>query len=185
MSTATLEAEMFAVCGSPIEQSMLRAIMAEGHRLGWFVSVNWLCPCKRADGCLECTWGFRGCSTRDPERAPAPGETTLVLHLQWEVGPHRVDFLVRVDNEPAADGSIWTAGQYVIECDGHEAHSTREQRTADAQRDRYLVEHGYRVLRFTGSEIWRNAAQCASEALRILQVRGHRHPAPPTERGEL
>jgi very-short-patch-repair endonuclease len=47
----------------------------------------------------------------------------------------------------------------VIEADGAQ-HTLREQRAKDAARDTALAEAGYRVFRFTGSEINRNAAEC-------------------------
>lgn len=47
----------------------------------------------------------------------------------------------------------------VIEADGAQ-HALREQRAKDAVRDAALAEAGYRVFRFTGSEINRDAAEC-------------------------
>ncbi len=44
--------------------------------------------------------------------------------------------------------------KFVIELDGHEYHKTREQRTSDAKRERHLINKGWQVLRFTGSEIY-------------------------------
>lgn len=72
---------------------------------------------------------------------------------QVQIGNYRVDFLV--DN-------------LVIECDGHEYHASREQRGRDAQRDIKLQRMGYRVARFTGSQIHADAAACVSQALGLL-----------------
>lgn len=47
----------------------------------------------------------------------------------------------------------------VIEADGSQ-HMLREQKAKDAARDAALAEAGYRVFRFTGSEINRDAAEC-------------------------
>lgn len=82
-------------------------------------------------------------------------------HPQVSVGRYRVDFLV---------------GMLVIECDGHEFHASKEQRTHDAGRDRWLMSQGYRVVRFTGSEIFRDAVKCAQE------VRDLVHPFDRRER---
>ena len=42
-----------------------------------------------------------------------------------------------------------------IECDGHNFHEkTKEQAKHDKERDRYLTKKGYKILRFTGSEIY-------------------------------
>lgn len=56
-----------------------------------------------------------------------------------------------------------------IEIDGHQWHSTRQQRQHDSQRDRILTGLGWRVLRFTASEILRNADGCAAEVLTIIK----------------
>lgn len=50
----------------------------------------------------------------------------------------------------------------VVECDGHEFHDrTPQQAARDKSRDRDLQVAGYKVLRFTGSEIWKDAFACA------------------------
>ena len=52
----------------------------------------------------------------------------------------------------------------VVECDGHEFHErTKEQAQRDKSRDREIMAAGFRTLRFTGSEIYRNAEKCALE----------------------
>lgn len=56
-----------------------------------------------------------------------------------------------------------------IECDGHDFHEkTKEQVKRDKQRERNLVKKGYKIIRFTGSEIYQDAKKCALETLRIL-----------------
>jgi hypothetical protein len=71
---------------------------------------------------------------------------------QVPIGPYRVDFCV---------------GKTVIELDGHEFHSSKEARTKDAARDRFLMQHGYRVVRFTGSEVHADVSACVRQA-RVL-----------------
>jgi tetratricopeptide (TPR) repeat protein len=51
-----------------------------------------------------------------------------------------------------------------IEIDGHDYHKTIEQRTHDAKRDRALDLDGSRIIRFTGSEVHRDAIACAKRA---------------------
>lgn len=58
--------------------------------------------------------------------------------------------------------------RYVIEIDGHEYHKTKEQRTKDYQRERYLMGKGYFVVRFTASEVYVNAKDCVQKAKDIL-----------------
>ena len=56
-----------------------------------------------------------------------------------------------------------------IEIDGHAWHSTRQQRQHDSQRDRILTGLGWRILRFTASEVTRNADGCAAEVAAMLK----------------
>jgi very-short-patch-repair endonuclease len=56
-----------------------------------------------------------------------------------------------------------------IEVDGHDFHErTKEQAQRDKARDRALQILGWKPLRFTGSEVFRDAATCAGEVLRIM-----------------
>lgn len=52
----------------------------------------------------------------------------------------------------------------VIEADGAQ-HTLRDQRNKDAERDAALTVAGYRVFRFTGSEINRDAAECVQRVI--------------------
>lgn len=54
----------------------------------------------------------------------------------------------------------------IVELDGHDFHEkSREQAEHDKRRDRWFAAKGLRVIRFTGSEVWRNARACIDEAL--------------------
>jgi very-short-patch-repair endonuclease len=86
----------------------------------------------------------------------------------WDIGlwcQHRVldwpvDFLVGTTD---GNGKKRFA---VIECDGHDFHErTKEQAKRDRSRDRRLQAAGYRVFRFTGSELYRNTLACACEVI--------------------
>ena len=83
------------------------------------------------------------------------------LRAQWEVeaggNRYRLDFAI-------------PEKKIAIEVDGHEFHSTKEQRTKDAVRDRNLQLEGWRVFRFTGSEIYANPRVAAGALLRICEV---------------
>jgi len=76
---------------------------------------------------------------------------------------YRVDFLLK-------DARI------VVELDGHDYHSTREQLEKDAVRQRYLSRAGYTVIRFTGREIHRDPAACVAEVREIYKERMQRSP---------
>lgn len=68
---------------------------------------------------------------------------------QVNIGQYRVDFLL--------------PNNIIVEIDGHEFHSTPQQKAADARRDRYLQNQGYRVYRFTGAEINADVFGCLKE----------------------
>ena len=88
--------------------------------------------------------------------------TNLKISKQVAIGNYRVDFVV----EFLSQGEWFRA---VIECDGHDFHEkTKEQAEHDKQRDRFLQGQGYRVLRFTGREIWRDPVKCRREVIEIL-----------------
>lgn len=58
---------------------------------------------------------------------------------------------------------------YAVECDGHDFHErTKEQARSDKARDRELARDGIVTIRFAGSEIWKDAAECMNEIGRIL-----------------
>lgn len=87
-----------------------------------------------------------------------------VLYPQQPVLDYRVDFLLVVKLSASED-----LVRVVIECDGHNFHErTKEQAARDRQRDRAMTAAGYRVFRFTGSEIYRDPFKCASEVQDFL-----------------
>lgn len=75
---------------------------------------------------------------------------------QVEIGPYRADF-------------AFTDRKVLVELDGHDYHKTKDQRTKDARRDRYLQENGWQVIRFTGSEIYRDTGACVEQVLRMAR----------------
>jgi very-short-patch-repair endonuclease len=99
----------------------------------------------------------------------------VALHPNWmfqfqtqvPIPPYTVDLLLCCHEEV----------RIVVECDGHDFHEkTAAQAEHDKRRDRFLQAQGYRVLRFTGREIYRSAEAAAEEILktatRLAQERG-------------
>lgn len=89
------------------------------------------------------------------------------MFLQEQIGPYRVDFLLgryAIDYGIEGGEALRRLPLIVVECDGHDFHErTKEQAQRDKARDRELLMMGYRVLRFTGSEIYKDAIRCAVE----------------------
>ena len=81
------------------------------------------------------------------------------LDPQVEIGNYRVDFEL-INNK---DKKI------IVECDGHEFHQkSKQQVEKDNQRERDLKKLGYEVVRFSGSEIFKDAEKCVEDLLDIL-----------------
>ena len=82
---------------------------------------------------------------------------------QYKIGDYRADFFVWVSYGNKCRG-------VVVECDGHDFHEkTKEQAARDKRRDRAIVEAGYSVMRFTGSEIFKDPDGCAKQVQKVIQ----------------
>mgnify|MGYP000741791008 CR=1 FL=1 len=94
---------------------------------------------------------------------PLMGWNGLLIQPQWAVGPYWLDFAVLATTRwgiAVSDFEIKIA----VECDGHYFHDrTKEQVGRDKRRDRFLVENGWRVMRFTETEINDDPRACAQQ----------------------
>lgn len=81
----------------------------------------------------------------------------IILIPQYEIGNFRADFLI-------AGTSI------VIECDGYDAHKTKEQIRSDYARERSMIAQGYTVIRFSGTEINEDPDACCDEILTLMEA---------------
>lgn len=79
---------------------------------------------------------------------------------QKRVDGYRLDF--------ALEGNGF---KVAIEIDGQDHHTTQADRAADYQRERNLKRRGWRFVRFTASEIYKDPQRCVSDVLGI--VRGY------------
>lgn len=123
------------LCESPIEQRLLAAMMNCSYLLD---GHSWA-----SIGSVEQIYNYNG------------RETLIVPQLQ--IGSYRVDFGVVWYREK---GGLITVA---VECDGHAFHErTKEQAARDKSRDRALLTMGWPVMRFTGSEIFADADNCAN-----------------------
>lgn len=69
-----------------------------------------------------------------------------IIQPQVDILEYRVDFLIHGKNK-----------KIVVEADGHEYHSTKEQIAKDNKRQNDLTLAGYTVMRFSGSQLSKNA----------------------------
>lgn len=89
---------------------------------------------------------------------------------QQKVGPYRLDFRLRCA-KAHGPREEWRWLNIAVECDGHDFHEkTKAQAQRDKARDRYLVSAGYRILRFTGAEIWNDPVGCADQVFDLNEL---------------
>lgn len=142
--------ELERYCESPIEQQLARAI-ADVFEGGREVVGMVLTPLPPMD--------FTRYVTRLKVTAAIIPQAVISEEDAWN---YRVDFLLVCGPHPL------TNRVFAIECDGHEWHEkTKEQVARDKLRDRRLLMAGIIPVRFSGSEIYADAADCA-EYLRSL-----------------
>lgn len=58
--------------------------------------------------------------------------------------------------------------KYVVEIDGFEYHSNKKQMNYDYQRENTLKLNGYNVVRFTGSQVFRQPYNCVHDFVSIV-----------------
>ena len=96
--------------------------------------------------------------------AAQKGGPDFYIVPQHQFGPYRADLLVGY----YGIGTIKQTS-IVVECDGHQWHErTKEQAQKDRERERALNAHVAKVIRFTGSEIYRDPFACADEIIATL-----------------
>lgn len=111
---------------------------------------------------------------------PSDGEYSWVWSAQETLSAgnkdYRVDFLIEMYDvifDPKAPTPTpicdWTT-QLVVECDGWDYHSSKEQVDYDNKRDQdILCRYATPTIRFSGSEIAKSPTLCARTAIKVLK----------------
>lgn len=82
----------------------------------------------------------------------------MTIRQQVRMGRYTVDFVIERNGR-----------EVVVEVDGHDYHErTKEQAAHDRKRDRWMAAQGHKVMRFTGSEVWKDAVACVREVDALL-----------------
>lgn len=86
---------------------------------------------------------------------------------------YRADFslsILRYDfSDESPDPEEHVFANVFVEIDGHDFHEkTKEQVAHDKQREREMAPFADMILRFTGSEVYRDPFSCASESFKAL-----------------
>lgn len=135
---ATALTELFGECESPVEESFFEALVASAD--DWSVVFH-------RDGSVQCV-------------RLSIGTRTMLVFPQALLRPYRVDFLLF---ETETNGAFM-----VVEIDGHDFHDrTKAQASRDRERDRRLLSRGVSTVRFTGSDVHRDADACARDAINL------------------
>lgn len=159
---------------SPIEELFLATMLSTGWRLETEHEVN-----QSTSGFERAIAPARG--LLDPNGGTSHGAGSILVndalygavaidHLALNIGGRRmvIDIAMVIDIHPYTTA-------LAIELDGHDFHErTKEQAARDKSRDRLLQFHGWKAVRFTGSEIFRGAAACVAEAETLLTSDGDR-----------
>jgi hypothetical protein len=108
---------------------------------------------------------------------------SIVRHFEWnsyhlipQAGfPH-----IKVDGRSIrCDLLIWVPGdesvKIIVECDGFAFHNSKSAFDNDRARDRQLQLYGYRVIRFSGSQINRDPSKISSEIFDLLAALDQNH----------
>ncbi len=77
--------------------------------------------------------------------------SNIPLERQFKIGPYYADF-------------AHIESRTVIEIDGAAYHSTHEQIEHDQRRQFYIESHGWYVIRFTGSQVYRDPVRSVYKA---------------------
>jgi very-short-patch-repair endonuclease len=145
--------------GKPIEGEVCPRVLAPAPDLEELLDL----PEPEPPG-SSVPYEMRGVHKLTPIEAPfydAMQATDLTFAVQPRVQGDRVyrpDFIV-----------FYGGRAVVVELDGHEGHKTREQRSHDTTRERWFEARGMRVIRWTGSQVWADAANCVAELLTVLR----------------
>lgn len=94
----------------------------------------------------------------------------LMIESQVKIEKYRIDFkFTRKDVDHRAE-KHFVQSAVLVECDGHDFHErTKEQAKRDRAKDRRLQELGFKILRFTGSEIHADPFGCAMQILNFIK----------------
>jgi hypothetical protein len=173
--------EFMNQCGSPIEAALVGSLAAVVQSAYYYApAVALYAPATTPsplDPCIA-PWVSLSDGSRHsaPEDLLAVRDEVVSIQPQTRAGRYTLDAAVRhfgsrhVFNE--SDPKLRAAfdAKFAIEADGHAYHErTKEQAAHDRRRDRVLQEHGWMVLRFTGSEIWADTVGCALQVVRALE----------------
>jgi very-short-patch-repair endonuclease len=146
---AELVASAFKLCGSPIERRLLLAYLQQYPAI---VQTTITKGDPDTHVFVDKEMGSRWVSF----------VPQLLLSIKGR--RFRPDFLFMQMVEDAENSRVISVKNVVVEVDGHDFHErTKEQARRDRSRDRLMLRHDFYVLRYTGSEVFKDAEAVARE----------------------
>jgi REase_MTES_1575 len=100
------------------------------------------------------------------------GSTSGFWFIQLGVGKYKLDLAFVGCNDDDVVREMFGSKdiKIAIELDGHDFHErTKEQAQHDKERDRWLLEAGWFTVRYTGSEVYRDADACVDNLFDIIR----------------
>lgn len=172
-NAATALSETAKLCESPIESYMLAALTACAAQME--DNVFLLNPAVGPSSEPRYThlldgFGYDSKLERPTQLGAVSISSRIAIVPQFKIGGFRADFMVELwDGCALPTDRAPINVRLLVECDGHAFHDkTKEQAARDKSRDRSITAHGLPVMRFTGSEIHKNAFTCAMEVMDFL-----------------
>lgn len=99
------------------------------------------------------------------------GQLKSQIKIEYKGKTYYPDFILDFSEKNEDDVQLYPTLKnlkYIIELDGKEYHSTKEQMNHDYEREQNLQELGYKVIRFTGSQVYREPFTCVDKAVMII-----------------
>ena len=103
---------------------------------------------------------------RELRRSPSPPETLLWQQLRHR--PHGLKFCRQHPFGPFIADFYCSAVKLVVEVDG-DSHDMGDRPRLDARRERWLQEHGLRVIRFNAADVMKDVGSAVSEILNVAR----------------
>lgn len=96
-----------------------------------------------------------------PKRVMLLDEFSSQVEIETAERNYKADFVI--------DLSLYKKGlKYIIELAGYEYHSNKKQVNSDYEREQNLQLVGYKVIRFTGSQIYNSPYCCVEKVVKMI-----------------
>ncbi len=103
------------------------------------------------------------------QKLPRPSFVDMQHPLVCDGNKYIVDFFIDTIIIPDDVCEVSLNKPIIIECDGYDYHSKKEQMNHDYKRENDLKIAGFNVIRFTGSQIYNSPFECVDTVYKQIQ----------------